>query len=135
VFYCCEFADQFTARIPLTLLLFFSGECLVKRRRRERAPFTLFKLCWRNCGYVVEGRLDIATKMALASEWGRRGRRTSNTSQAEKEDEWVWIQDVQEINPEIVVHKASHPQTTYHDREFSPLVSTGHTLYVPPSSS
>ena len=78
---------------------------------------------------MVEGGLGVATKMALVGErrfiW-----RASNTSQAEKEDQRLWVQDVQETNSKIVVHQASHSQAAHHDCEFSPLVLKGHTLYV-----
>ena len=69
---------------------------------------------------MVEGRLDVATKMALVGERGRRVWGGSDASQTEKEDEWVWVQDVQEVNPEVAVYKATHTQAACHDREFSP---------------
>jgi hypothetical protein len=103
VFYCCEFADQFPGRFPFAILLFFSSKCFVKRRRRERTPFTLFELCWRNRGYVVEGRLDFATEMAVVGERRRWIWRVSCTTQAKKENEWIWIQGVQEAGPQNVV--------------------------------
>jgi hypothetical protein len=78
----------------------------------------------------VEGRFDVATKMALVGERGRRVWWGSNASQAEKEDERVWVQDVQEAGSKVVVHKASHTQAAYHDCEFSPLASTEHALYA-----
>jgi hypothetical protein len=85
---------------------------------------------------VVEGRLnfDFATKMALVSEWWKWIRRVRDSSQAEKEDEWVWVEDVQEVHSETVVCKAPHPQAAHHDSESLPLVPAGHTLNVPPSS-
>lgn len=85
---------------------------------------------------MVEGRLDcdFATKMALVSEWWKWIRRVRDASQAEKEDEWVWVEDVQEVNPETVVCKAPHPQAARHDRESLSLVLARHTLNIPPFS-
>ena len=46
---------------------------------------------------------------------GERGKWTGDTSQAEKEDERVGIQDVQEVRPGDVLQEASHPQAARYD--------------------
>lgn len=67
---------------------------------------------------MVEGRceLHIPAEMALVGEWGKR---TRGASQAEKEDERVRVQDVQEVYSEVVVQTAFYPQATRHDCAYS----------------
>lgn len=81
---------------------------------------------------MVEGglelELNIAAEMAMAGERGRRARR--GVSSAEKEDERVRVQDVQEVHPEVVVQTASRPQATRHDCAWFPLVLAGEVLNV-----
>jgi hypothetical protein len=114
VFDRCELSDQLPARFALTLFLLFDGKSLVERRGRERAAFALSERFRRDRWCVVEGRREfyIAAEMALVGEWGKRAR---GASQAEKEDERVRVQDVQEVYSEVVVQTAFYPQATRHD--------------------